>query len=588
MNRLPIKVLYIEGDEQIRQATAAHLEKHVEDLFVAREIDTALNFLEKHNPDLLITDIDLPGTAALDFIRHARSRREDLPVLVTTDFTDKADLTEAIREGVNTYIHKRSEPERMLEVVRDCFKFTQYPFLTLQVDFDGKILHISDLFSRYLGYDGETLRGEAVEKIVKPLGNGNAFCLSEILRTEKEEREFSAIFRKRDGSDVVLNGRGRTKRDDRGLPCYETTWHPLECLLHSYREMNERLGRESYLKALMHFHAVIGREAILSDTTERFLNRVLEEIPESIDAGLSGFIMLGERELHLLHTTPECPVDLPGLFPVALEPWEREAEKEFLPLCLAARHNEIVFIDDIELLPDPAFRNALLPERIKTVIVLPISRTASSRGGLLVLMFRAHHRFNKEELDLWQNIADTISFGLTSVSFRMERDALIDRLDRIAHTDSLTGVINRHRGMELIRHEITRCLRYGSRFSIIFFDIDNFKTINDTYGHAMGDEVLIKVAQLVQNSLRRTDALIRWGGEEFLILLPETGCNDAVSLAQKLRRTIEERGSGLPFSVTASFGIAEWNRELSLDALISRADGKMYEAKRQGRNRIVY
>ncbi len=181
-----------------------------------------------------------------------------------------------------------------------------------------------------------------------------------------------------------------------------------------------------------------------------------------------------------------------------------------------------------------------------------------------------------------------MGFGYESIQMRVERDALIEKLNRMAHIDNLTGVINRYRGVELLEREIDRAKRYRKSFSILFFDIDKFKKINDTYGHSVGDRVLIKTTETIRTALRSTDALIRWGGEEFLILLPETKLSDAVHLAQKLRKRIEQRESDIPIPVTASFGVAEWKPDQSLDTLVSYADSKMYEAKRQGRNRICY
>ncbi len=208
--------------------------------------------------------------------------------------------------------------------------------------------------------------------------------------------------------------------------------------------------------------------------------------------------------------------------------------------------------------------------------------------GILTLLFKQSHTFDKEELDLWQNIANTVAFGIESIKAKIERDELIKKLDLMAHTDKLTGTVNRHRGIELLEHEIKRAKRYEHPFSIIYFDIDHFKKINDTYGHATGDTVLIKATETIKRNLRATDTLIRWGGEEFMILLPETTLSDAIHLAKKLREYLEMRSADIPVPITASFGIASWEEGQSLDTLIHRADTKMYEAKTLGRNRIAY
>ncbi|MCF6200541.1 MAG: sensor domain-containing diguanylate cyclase [Hydrogenimonas sp.] len=249
----------------------------------------------------------------------------------------------------------------------------------------------------------------------------------------------------------------------------------------------------------------------------------------------------------------------------------------------------MVFVDDISNLPETKLKDLLTKNGIITVISIPMKIRLKNRpAGILTLLFKENHTFDKEELDLWQNIANTVAFGIESIKAKIERDELIKRLDMMAHTDKLTGTVNRHRGIELLEHEIKRAERYGHPFSIIYFDIDHFKKINDTYGHSTGDTVLVKATETIRRNLRATDSLIRWGGEEFMILLPETALPDAVHLAQKLREHMEKRSADIPVPITASFGVAAWEAGQSMDTLVHRADTKMYEAKKLGRNRIAY
>ncbi len=294
------------------------------------------------------------------------------------------------------------------------------------------------------------------------------------------------------------------------------------------------------------------------------------------------------ERLALEAATSTDRLDIPSLFSREIDLLDPSAERTFLPCFLAARHEQIVFVDNIDFLADSPFKRALVRQHIETLISIPLNRVSKEARYILTLFYSHRHRFDKEELELWQNIANTTAFGLATINLHIERDALIRKLDVMAHTDSLTGVLNRYRGVELFEHEIVRSQRYGVPFSVLFFDIDNFKRINDTFGHETGDKVLQKVADTVQKSLRRTDTLVRWGGEEFLILLPQTTLGNAVHLAQKLRSRIEQRKSDTPVPVTASFGAVEWERDQSLDTLISQADTKMYEAKRSGRNCIAY
>lgn len=156
---------------------------------------------------------------------------------------------------------------------------------------------------------------------------------------------------------------------------------------------------------------------------------------------------------------------------------------------------------------------------------------------------------------------------------------------RLATLDFLTGVSNRRRLETRLHHELELYRRYGAPVSVILFDIDNFKSFNDTYGHVAGDEVLKIVAEAVQHELRPTDAFGRWGGEEFLVVAAHTDVRQAVLLAERLRGLVEAVEVGKA-RVTASFGVAMYHNDASLEALIERADTALYEAKTQGRNRV--
>ena len=152
-------------------------------------------------------------------------------------------------------------------------------------------------------------------------------------------------------------------------------------------------------------------------------------------------------------------------------------------------------------------------------------------------------------------------------------------------TDILTGLRNRQFFNQRVHEELERFKRYETKLSLLMIDIDHFKRINDTYGHAIGDEVLKKVSSELQNQLRKVDLVARWGGEEFIALLPETEIVEAVSVAEKLREKIEMLIHENNEVVTISIGISMLEESESIDSWINRADKALYHAKKQGRNR---
>jgi diguanylate cyclase (GGDEF)-like protein len=165
-----------------------------------------------------------------------------------------------------------------------------------------------------------------------------------------------------------------------------------------------------------------------------------------------------------------------------------------------------------------------------------------------------------------------------------------EKLAEAARVDHLTGLLNRRGFNEEAEAESFRAFRSGRQFSIVLADVDRFKQVNDEYGHACGDHVLKRVATLLAERTRDVDRVARWGGEEFMLLLPETDAEGAAVLAEKLREAIAENlfeYSGQRLSITMTFGIAEHRKGEALEACIARADTALYTGKERGRNKVM-
>lgn len=175
----------------------------------------------------------------------------------------------------------------------------------------------------------------------------------------------------------------------------------------------------------------------------------------------------------------------------------------------------------------------------------------------------------------------------------MEINALLDSrgqaLEEKAKTDPLTGAFNREGIGDAMRWGLAEWRRQGKPLSIVMLDLDHFKQINDTYGHAVGDRILAGVSALVKQNVRATDMFARWGGEEFVLVCRNTSLQEAQGVAQKLCRIISEHhfDEALDQQVSASFGVAQLRERESLDQIFERVDGALYKAKHKGRNRVV-
>ncbi|WP_407276663.1 diguanylate cyclase [Halothiobacillus sp. DCM-1] len=182
---------------------------------------------------------------------------------------------------------------------------------------------------------------------------------------------------------------------------------------------------------------------------------------------------------------------------------------------------------------------------------------------------------------------------MNGLGLALNNALLHDDLQRVAALDPLTGIYNRRFGFKRLEEELSRAERNQSPLAAMIFDLDHFKRVNDTFGHLAGDRVLIRAAQLARDLLREGDVILRYGGEEFVIVLPGAGLQDARNVAERVRFAISQAefpiGGDQSLKVTASIGVCATNgkQPISAEALINAADQRLYAAKASGRNRVI-
>lgn len=210
--------------------------------------------------------------------------------------------------------------------------------------------------------------------------------------------------------------------------------------------------------------------------------------------------------------------------------------------------------------------------------VMPIEHRIIRRDGTVVWIRNTMVPYHNEKglMTRYDGLIENIT----------ERKLAEEELKRLAATDKLTGAYNRTKSEEIIGREIERAKRYNQPLSIIIFDIDHFKEVNDRYGHSAGDYVLKTLANIVRENIRKIDYFVRWGGEEFMILSSETQLDKTHTLAERIRNIIESYKFENVGKVTVSLGVTEFKEGDTEDSFIKRADDAMYEAKKKGRNRV--
>ncbi|MDR9437682.1 MAG: diguanylate cyclase [Thiohalophilus sp.] len=216
---------------------------------------------------------------------------------------------------------------------------------------------------------------------------------------------------------------------------------------------------------------------------------------------------------------------------------------------------------------------------IREILALPILREGELKEVLILSFSDMQQHWPHTDIQLLQVAADMI--GGTLARHNLEQE-----LQRQASHDSLTGLYNRRKFEVMLLHERERATRYRRHLAIILLDIDHFKLVNDRFGHNVGDEVLRQLAVLMREQRRDSDVLARWGGEEFIILLPETDLDGALHTAELLRQCIADTRFSTVGQVTVSLGVSACRPGDTPDSLISRADDALYQAKEAGRNRV--
>jgi len=312
--------------------------------------------------------------------------------------------------------------------------------------------------------------------------------------------------------------------------------------------------------AVKSFSGTLTSQLELGPLSEQALNQFF------LNAGASGGLIL-----------TECAGEMQlGAAQGLLDP---ERVKRSEPVTRVTRTGQRVLID----IPEEIQVEAVVTEfRPRQVLVSPISYKGVSVG---ILVLAAGSSFKADQLEL-------IDLFLPILGLSLNNAITHDRLQRLAALDPLTGLYNRRFGMGRLHEEFGRSVRAKTPIGLLMLDIDHFKAVNDTYGHLVGDRLLKSVSSIMRSSLREGDVLVRYGGEEFLAVLPAASSEDLLMVGERVRRQVEDlvlQESEKQVKVTISIGgcSAPHHQVSKEEDLISKADAALYRAKNGGRNQVV-
>jgi diguanylate cyclase (GGDEF)-like protein len=222
------------------------------------------------------------------------------------------------------------------------------------------------------------------------------------------------------------------------------------------------------------------------------------------------------------------------------------------------------------------------PIRVNSVLCVPLDRRGE-KMGVLEFINKRDGGFQEQDQNLVRAIAEPLSVAIRAVS-------MFEKAERLIITDDLTKLYNYRYLMQFLDAEVKRCLRYKKKVSLLFVDVDGFKRINDTFGHLVGSQALAEMGQVFRRILRETDVVGRYGGDEFVIVLPETPLNGALVIAERIRKKVEDYefiAQNAAIRLTVSLGVANCPKHtLTAEGLIKKADAAMYRAKELSKNSI--
>jgi diguanylate cyclase (GGDEF)-like protein len=266
--------------------------------------------------------------------------------------------------------------------------------------------------------------------------------------------------------------------------------------------------------------------------------------------------------------------------------WDAAAKDQFLnnaafslSSCLIQQSEQPFILSDPSNEPHRTCHAFLLKQLgVISGATLPIGSQTNLFG--VIGVFSADQRdLSKDDLNFLQVVANVLSSAV-------QRKRSEEEINLLATTDTLTGIANRREFTMQLEKEIERAKRYGTPLSLVMYDIDYFKRVNDTYGHDAGDSVLQVLTAVVKTKIRAVDIVARWGGEEFMILMPQSDGAAAGGAAEKLRQEIAQHPFEQVGTLTVSFGVTEFTPQDDMNAFLKRVDDALYQAKENGRNRI--
>jgi len=586
-----LTVLVVD-DDKITTAILSHmLDKYADHVIIASNGEEGLSFFIEHRPDIVLTDINMPRMGGLEMVEQIRKLDEHVKIAIFTNFENRDILLQAIKFGVNQFFSKPFEAKVFAQVIQPlCDDVLEKRRISTELARQQNILHaIKKMAHNFLQHvDWKAALNTEMVRLKNAADTSAIFIYQNHI--EKNELVAKRLYAIND--NVQARARKQVHYRKHHLMRWKRHLERGEYVngsIYSYDKSKQKLLKAFKIECLLILPIFVNKEwwgfLGIGNTVDYRLNVTNIEMLSTV-ASIIGSAINNERNLH------------------SLEMSSAVFEHTMDGVLITNADNRIIHVNaafsDITGYPpkevvgkDPKLlKSGMHDKHFYQQMWAQLTQRGNWQGEI------TNRKKNGEIYIEWLSVnaihndnGEIENFiGIFSDVTHQHKDAQHNAY--LATHDPLTGVSNRVLLHDRLEHAIEHAKRFDKCFAVIFCDLDNFKPINDTYGHSIGDEVLKYIAGIMKSSLRKDDTLCRYGGDEFVILIEELKSFESLETVLSKIRTLSNRSfsvNGIELTVGISIGAAIYpNDAQSPEAILGAADQAMYNAKKQGKNTIAF
>lgn len=578
-----LSILYVEDDQDTREELSLFLQQKCKHIHIAEDGKVGLEIYKDVNPDLIISDIQMPNMNGVDMALEIRKLNEYVPIIFLSAFNEVSYLKQSISIGVIDYVTKPVDLKHLSTKIDEVLHPEKIYIFKLRFDKKMNIVDIHGNISKVFKNEDELLckpleefiienQRDKYQRIIKHLEDNNFFY----------REQFSIKNSKGEITEFLVDGH----KLDNGIIEFELTL--MRYFVYSYKKIENVLAKERALNQILEYKNAIFELMVVTKDSNDFLHTICEHIVHYKKYSLAMFYELDNSkkgfELSAFASSAHITEnDLVCKFLIQ-DNKSRTAK--------ALEEKKPLLLENEELSGCPFFEGLEFKKKPKNLILIPLFLYEKSPViGIFVVAGEEEFLFNIYELGMLGDIGRIIALGIERIEDKQRLKELLDKANQQSRTDALTGSYNRLMFDEMLEKNILQSERYDTPLSLLYMDLDHFKSVNDKFGHKEGDKVLISFVRMVSQIIRGSDLFARIGGEEFGLILPRANLQNAIEVGEKIKYQLQNKPLLSNGEIlTTSIGVATYDLEQKRgsDHLLEQADAKLYEAKHTGRNKICY